>query len=224
MIKFSRVSKKYNAETMALNDVSFNIHPGELVAVVGPSGAGKTTLVRLLIAEEEPSEGTVSIADWEINKIKKKDIPLLRRQIGVVFQDFKLLPQRTAAENVAFALEVVGTESAVIKKIVPEVLRIVGLEKKYHHFPHELSGGEQQRVVIARALAHRPKILIADEPTGNLDIENAEEIMRLFKKINEFNTTVILVTHNLEAVRRLKCRVLSLKDGQLVSDHHNLPA
>ncbi len=223
MIHFSKVSKKYPPDTTAVHDISFTIETGEMVALVGPSGAGKTTLIRLLIAEEAPSNGTISIANWDITNIRRQDIPLLRRQIGVVFQDFKLLPQRTAAENVAFALEVVGTDTATIKKIVPEVLAIVGLEKKHHLFPHQLSGGEQQRVVIARALAHRPKILIADEPTGNLDSGNAQEIIQLLKKINEFKTTVLLVTHNLEAVRRLKTRVLTLENGRLTGDQPHLP-
>lgn len=222
MINFHRVSKQYPPDTTALHEITFSIGAGEMIAIVGTSGAGKTTLIRLLIAEERPTSGTISIADWDIGKIHRKDVPLLRRQIGVVFQDFKLLPQRTAAENVAFALEVVGTDTPTIKKIVPEVLSIVGLDKKHELFPHQLSGGEQQRVVIARALAHRPKILIADEPTGNLDPDNAEEIMRLLKKINEFNTTVLLVTHNLEAVRRLKSRVLRLHEGKLIGDHPHL--
>ena len=218
MINFQSVSKIYPGNITALKEVSFNIAPGEFVSVVGQSGSGKTTVIRLLIAEELPSRGKIVIGDWDITNIHHSEIPILRRQIGVIFQDFKLLPKKTAYENVAFALEVSGVPSLRIKTIVPQVFKIVGLEKKMDRFPKQMSGGEQQRVAIARALIHRPKILLADEPTGNLDSINANEIIELLLKINEFGTTVILVTHNREIVNILKKRVITLDHGHLVSD------
>ncbi|RJO59492.1 cell division ATP-binding protein FtsE [Candidatus Parcubacteria bacterium] len=218
MITFEKVSKFYPHNVVALKDISLTIASGEFVSIVGQSGTGKTTLAKLIIAEERLSEGRLIIGDWDITHIDSKDVPLLRRQIGVVFQDFKLLPQKTLFENVAFALEVSGASHAKIIQIVPQVLKIVGLHHKQDRFPREVSGGEQQRVVIARALVHRPKILVADEPTGNLDAINAHEIVELLLKINSFGTTVVLVTHNREIVNSLRKRVLTLDHGHLVSD------
>lgn len=218
MIKVAGVHKNYSHDSVALRDISFEIEPGEFVSIVGQSGTGKTTLVKLLIAEEKPTKGSIQIGDWDISTIRSHDIPLLRRQIGVIFQDFKLLPKKTTHENVAFALEVAGEPGKRIKEIVPRVLDIVGLSNKKHNFPHELSGGEQQRVAIARALVHRPKILVADEPTGNLDTINTHEIIEILKKINAFGTTVLLVTHNREIVNHLHQRVITLKEGEIVSD------
>ena len=198
--------------------MSLHIEPGEFVSVVGQSGTGKTTLVKVLIAEERPTAGTIEIGGWDITRIPLRDIPLLRRQIGVIFQDFKLLPKRTVRENVSFALEVAGERKDRIRQVVPKVLDIVGLSHKLNRYPHELSGGEQQRVAIARSLVHRPKILVADEPTGNLDSINTQEIIEILKKINEFGTTIMLVTHNREIVNQLRRRVVVLHDGRVVSD------
>lgn len=218
MIRLKNVSKIYHPNTVALDKVNLHIKPGEFVSIVGQSGTGKTTFAKLLYAEVSPSSGAVEIGGWDISRIRSHQIPLLRRQIGVVFQDFKLLPRKTVAENVAFALQVVGARSARIREVLPHVLRIVNLHDKENRYPHELSGGEQQRVAIARSLVHRPKILVADEPTGNLDAINTHEIINLLKKINEFGTTVVLVTHNREVVNKLGKRVITLADGQIVSD------
>ena len=218
LIEFRNISKNYPGQTVALHNVTLNIDKGEFVSIVGQSGTGKTTLVKLLIAEEKPTEGRILLGGWDITTAKAREVPVIRRQIGVVFQDFKLLPRRTVFENVAFALEVAGVTAERIKEIVPQLLKIVGLEHKNDRFPKQLSGGEQQRVVIARALAHRPEILVADEPTGNLDSINTKEIIELLKKINEFGTTVILVTHNREVVNELKRRVVVLDGGRVVSD------
>src|SRR3989339_184207 len=218
MITFEHVSKVYPDGTVAAADLDFAIEPGEFVSIVGQSGAGKTTIARMIIAEEKPTEGKIIIGGWDISHIAASEIPVLRRQIGVVFQDFKLLKRKTVAENISFALEVCGAKRKKINKIVPQVLKIVGLEKKTNKFPDHLSGGEQQRVVIARALVHRPKILVADEPTGNLDSVNTEEIIEILKKINEFGTTILLVTHNRDVVNRLHRRVVTLSGGQISSD------
>ncbi|NIP32371.1 cell division ATP-binding protein FtsE [Candidatus Saccharibacteria bacterium] len=218
MIRFKNVSKIYNPNTVGVQNVSLHIRPGEFVSIVGQSGTGKTTLVKLLIAEERPSKGQIVIGGWDISHIRGSEVPILRRQIGVVFQDFKLLPKKTVFENVAFALEVCGAPRRKMKKIVPQVLKIVGLEDKARRYPRQLSGGEQQRVVIARSLVHRPKILVADEPTGNLDAINTQEIIDLLKKINEFGTTVVLVSHDREVVNALKKRVITLEGGQIVQD------
>jgi len=218
MIVFKDVDKVYKNGVHALKHVSVKIEPGEFVSIVGQSGMGKTTMARLIIAEERASNGTIVIGGWDITDIRYGDVPLLRRQIGVVFQDFKLLPKKTLAENVAFALEVSGATREHIRTVVPQVLKIVGLEQKKDRFPHEVSGGEQQRTVIARALVHRPKILLADEPTGNLDSINAEEVISLLKKINELGATVILVTHNREVVNKLRRRVITIQDGEIISD------
>lgn len=218
MITLDHVSKEFDGDTQALEDINLHIEAGEFVSIVGQSGSGKTTVVRLLIAEIKPTSGSINIGGWDITKIKHRQIPSLRRQIGVVFQDFKLLPKRTVFENVAFALEVAGTTKARIHSIVPQVLSIVDLENKADRYPAQLSGGEKQRVAIARALIHRPKILLADEPTGNLDTLNSKDIIDLLLKINEFGTTVVLVTHGKEIVNSLKKRVITLENGRVVSD------
>ena len=218
MLHFKGVNKIYPGQQVALKEINLDIEPGEFVSIVGQSGTGKTTLVKLILAEERPNKGKIVIGGWDITNIKQNEIPTLRRQIGVVFQDFKLLPRKTLFENVAFALEVAGETQDKIEEIVPQVLKIVGLEKKMHRFPNQASGGEQQRVVVARSLAHRPKILVADEPTGNLDSINSRDIIELLKKINDFGTTVLLVTHNREIVNDLRRRVVTLEDGVVISD------
>ncbi len=218
MIKLVGVSKVYANKIKVLDSVNLAIKPGEFVSIVGQSGAGKTTLVRLLTGEERANSGQVFIGDWDITRLSKREVPFLRRQIGVIFQDFKLLPKKTLEENVAFALEVSGGTRKKINKIVPNVLKIVGLEDKGRRYPNEVSGGEQQRAAIARALVHQPKILLADEPTGNLDAINANEIIDLLLRINKFGTTVVLVTHNKEIVNRLNKRVISMDHGRVSSD------
>lgn len=218
MIHLEGVNKIYRPKIVALKNVNLHIAPGEFVSIVGRSGSGKTTLTKLLIAEERPSEGKIRLGDWDITKIRRGEIPVLRRQIGMVFQDFKLLPKKTVFENVAFAMEVSGAAGGKIRSIVPQVLKIVALPEKIDRYPRELSGGEAQRVAIARALVHRPKILIADEPTGNLDSIHTREIIDLLLKINELGTTVVLVTHNKEVVNSLKRRVISLDRGEIVLD------
>jgi len=218
MITLENVSKAYTKKSRVLKDVSLAVKPGEFVSIVGQSGAGKTTLVRLLTGEELADEGKVLVGDWDITRISRREVPYLRRQIGVIFQDFKLLPKKTLAENVSFALEVCGATPAKIKKIVPSVLKIVGLQDKAGRYPHEVSGGEQQRAAIARALVHQPKMLLADEPTGNLDAINADDIINLLLRINRFGTTVILVTHNKEIVNRLNQRVVTMEQGRVISD------
>jgi cell division transport system ATP-binding protein len=218
MIAFEHVTKTYQHKNVGLEDVSLHIHPGEFISIVGQSGSGKTTLAKLIIAEERPDKGRIIIGGWDITRIPHADVPTLRRQIGVVFQDFKLLPKKTLFENVAFALEVAGESNERIQTVVPQVLKIVGLEQKMDRYPDHISGGEQQRVVIARSLVHRPKLLVADEPTGNLDSINAQEIINLLKKINEFGTTVVLVTHNREIVNMLKKRVITIDHGHIIAD------
>jgi len=218
MIKFRNVSKIYPEETAAVKNVNLHIKPGEFVSIVGQSGTGKTTIARLIIAEEKPTKGKIIVGGWDITSIKNSEIPILRRQIGVVFQDFKLLSRKTVKEKVAFALEVSGAPLKKMKTIIPQVLKVVGLEDKENRFPNQLSGGEQQRVVIARSLVHRPKILLADEPTGNLDAINVQEIIDLLLKINKFGTTVVLVSHNPDVVNRLKRRVITLDQGMIISD------
>lgn len=218
MIKIKNVSKTYHPDIHALRGVSLDVGAGEFVSIVGRSGAGKTTLLRMILADEKPSKGSIHIGGWDITKIKQHDIPLLRRQMGIVFQDFKLLPQKTVFENVAFALEVRGESHGKIITSVPQVLKIVGLEEMFHRYPKQLSGGEKQRVAIARALVNAPKLLVADEPTGNLDSINTKEIIDLLRQINKFGTTVLLVTHNREVVNSLHERVITMENGNIVAD------
>jgi cell division transport system ATP-binding protein len=218
MILLDRVSVIYPNKTVALSGVSLHINPKEFVTVVGSSGAGKSTLIRLLIKEEMPTSGKIIVGSVDYDTIDKANIPYLRRRIGVVFQDFKLLPNLTVYENVAFALEVSGVRTREIKRAVPKILQLVGLSEKSHHYPGEISGGEKQRTAIARALIRNPKILIADEPTGNLDPKNSWDIIELLLKINRFGTTVVLTTHNKDIVDALKKRVITLNRGRIVKD------
>ena len=218
MIKLEHVSKSYTAGIPALNDVSLDIEEGEFVFIVGDSGSGKSTLIKLLLKELEPTEGTITINNKKLNKIKRRQIPKFRRNIGVVFQDFRLLKDRNIYDNVAFAQKVIGESNRSIKKNVPSMLSMVGLAAKYRSYPRQLSGGEQQRVAIARALINEPKILLADEPTGNLDNHNAWEIMKLLEVINSRGTTVVVVTHNLEIVKAMNKRVITMKKGVVVED------
>ena len=219
MILLDRVTKTYGkASKPALNRISVHISAGEFVTLVGTSGAGKSTLLKLLTREEKPSSGKIVVGGIDYDTLRDKHIPLLRRKIGVVFQDFKLLPNRTVFENVAFALEIAGMTSREIKSTVPKVISLVGLEGKEKSFPHQLSGGERQRVAIARAVVRQPKILIADEPTGNLDPKHSWEIVRLLEKINKYGTTVLLTTHNVDIVNKLKRRVITIDHGKITSD------
>ena len=213
MILLDRVTKTYNKSMgSALDRISLHVEPKEFVIVIGQSGAGKTTLLRLLTREEKPTSGKIIVGGIDYDKLKDKDIPLLRRKIGVVFQDFKLLPNRTVFENVAFALEIVGMGSREIEHTVPKVLELVNLMGKEKHMPLELSGGERQRVAIARAVVRQPKILIADEPTGNLDPKHAWDVIKVLEKINRFGTTVLLTTHNQDIVNKLKRRVVTISE------------
>ena len=201
-----------------MQNISLHVEPKEFVIIVGPSGAGKSTLLKLLTREDKPDSGKIIVGGIDYESLRDKEVPLLRRKIGVVFQDFKLLPNKTVFENVAFALEIVGQSNKEIKHTVPKVLEIVGLEGRGGAMPWELSGGERQRVAIARAIVRQPKILMADEPTGNLDPKHAWDVIRVLQKINKYGTTVILTTHNQEIVNKLKRRVVTIKDGQIVSD------
>ena len=218
MISLEHVSKSYAAGIPALNDVNIEIEDGEFVFIVGDSGSGKSTLIKLLLKELDPTEGTISVNGHRLNKIKRRHIPKFRRDIGVVFQDFRLLEDRNVYENVAFAQRVIGESNRAIKKNVPAMLSMVGLAAKYRSFPRQLSGGEQQRVAIARALINEPHILLADEPTGNLDNNNAWETMKLLEEINGKGTTVIVVTHNMEIVKAMNKRVITINKGVVVSD------
>ena len=218
MIKLEHVSKSYSAGIPALNDVNLEIEDGEFVFIVGDSGSGKSTMIKLLLKELEPSEGTIMINGKNLGKIRRRQIPKFRRNIGVVFQDFRLLKDRNVYENIAFAQKVIGESTRNIKKRVPSFLSMVGLAAKYRSYPKELSGGEQQRVAIARALINEPSILLADEPTGNLDNNNAWEIMKLLEEVNDRGTTVIVVTHNMEIVKVMKKRVITVQKGVIVSD------
>ena len=219
MILLDRVTKSYGKNMApALNRVSLFIQPKEFVIMVGTSGAGKSTLLKLLTREEKPTSGKIVVGGIDYDTLKDKDIPLLRRKIGVVFQDFKLLPQRTVFENVAFALEIAGMTNREIKATVPKVVELVGLKGKEDKYPWQLSGGERQRVAIARAVVRQPKILIADEPTGNLDPRHSWDIVRLLEKINKYGTTVLLTTHNVDIVNRLKRRVVTIDGGKITGD------
>lgn len=218
MISFKKVSKIYPPGKAALDAVSLKIPTGSFISIVGQSGAGKSTLLKLLSAEEPPSKGKIIIDGWDITKIKRWQVPYLRRQIGTVFQDFKLLPKRTSYENVAFAMEVGGALTKEIRDTVPQILKLVNLLDKAELYPNEMSGGEQQRTSIARALAYKPQILLADEPTGNLDALHSWDIVQLLIKINKLGTTVLLATHNDDVVNALKKRVVTLNAGRVVSD------
>ncbi|RJO59947.1 cell division ATP-binding protein FtsE [candidate division WS5 bacterium] len=219
MIYLDSITKIYDKSSKkALDNISVHIKPKEFVIFVGLSGAGKSTLTKLITHEEEPTSGKITVGGIDYSSLKKKDLPYLRRKIGVVFQDFKLLPKKTVYENISYALEVAGISNKTIRSRLPQILKMVGLEGKKDAFPRELSGGEKQRVSIARALVHEPKILIADEPTGNLDPKNAWEVIDLLLKVNEYGTTVILTTHNKEIVNALKKRVVTLKNGKLIKD------
>ena len=218
MITSENVSKSYAKGQPALNDVSLHIDKGEFVFIVGNSGSGKSTLIKLLLKELEPTSGTIIVNDQNLGKMKRRKVPKYRRGVGVVFQDFRLLKDRNVYENVAFAQRVIERPNRVIKKRVPEILTLVGLAEKYKSFPRELSGGEQQRVALARALVNRPNILLADEPTGNLDPKNSLEIMKLLEEINERGTTVLVVTHNREIVNSFRKRVITMRKGVIVSD------
>jgi cell division transport system ATP-binding protein len=218
MIKVTNLSKNFGKNVHALKSLDFHIKPGEFVSIVGQSGSGKSTLIKIAIAEEKADKGKMVIGGWDITKIKPREIPTLRRQLGVVFQDFKLLPKKTVFENIAFAMQACGFSVKEIQKTVKQMLSLVGLKGKEDRYPHQLSGGEQQRVAIARSLVHKPKLLVADEPTGNLDSINTREIIDLLKKINELGTTVVLVTHNRDVVNSLKSRVITLDEGVIISD------
>ncbi len=218
MIKLENVTKHYKGEVVALRDASADIQKGEFVFLVGPSGSGKSTFIRLLNKEEEPDEGRIWVAGKEIASLSRWKVPYLRRNIGCIFQDFKLLPTKNVYENVAFALEVIGRPSHVVSSQVPAILELVGLAKKMKNLPHELSGGEQQRVSIARAFVNRPLILLADEPTGNLDPTTSTGIMRLLDRINRTGTTVVMATHDSGIVDTMRRRVIELDRGTIVRD------
>ncbi|MCI2252965.1 cell division ATP-binding protein FtsE [Domibacillus sp. PGB-M46] len=218
MIDMKGVTKKYPNGVTALSSVDVTIKQGEFVYIVGPSGAGKSTFIKLIYREEKPTGGTVTVGGVNIATLKRRSVPALRRKVGVVFQDFKLLPLLTVYENVAFALEVIEEEPAVIRKRVMEVLDLVGLKHKARMLPTELSGGEQQRVAVARSIVNNPKVVIADEPTGNLDPDTSWDIMRLFERINERGTTIVMATHNKDIVNTLRRRVIAIENGRIVRD------
>ena len=218
MIQFDNVTMVYGTGTTALQDVSLQINDGEFAFLVGPSGSGKSTIIKLLTAELHPTKGKVKVNNYDLDRIKKKQIPYMRRTVGVIFQDFRLIRQKTVYENVAFAMRVVGASEKEIRKRVPYVLQLVGLDEKGKRFPDELSGGEQQRVAIARALVNNPSTIIADEPTGNLDPARSLEIMLLLEQINALGTTVLIVTHEADMVNRFHRRVIAIDSGKLVSD------
>ncbi len=218
MIVFENVAKVYDPEVEALKDVSFVIEKGEFVFVVGASGSGKSTLIRLLLKELEPTAGKILVGGRDLGRLKHSKVPMLRRNVGCVFQDFKLLPNRTAAENVAYALKVQGENRNSIRRKVPEVLTLVGLADKMNSLPDQLSGGEQQRVSIARAVVNHPPLLVCDEPTGNLDPDTSVGIMQLLYRINRSGTTILMVTHDREMVDKMRRRVIALEDGRLARD------
>ncbi len=218
MIYFDKVSKVYSDDTLALEEVSFTIQPKEFVSIVGHSGAGKTTLIKMILAEDSPTRGSVMFESINVHKLKHRHIPEYRRKFGTVFQDFRLIPNKTVFENIAFAMEAAGRTDEEIASDVPHVLDLVGLSKKIWSFPHELSGGEKQRVAIARAIVNQPDVIIADEPTGNLDPVNTYEIVQILKKINDLGTTVILTTHNKGVIESIGKRVITMEKGRLVRD------
>ena len=219
MIKFDKVSKTYKDGTHALYDISLEIKDSEFVYIIGPTGSGKSTMIKLLDGEEIPSSGDVIVSDINVGKLKYSKVPLYRRNIGVVFQDFRLLPKKTVFENIAYAMEVVDTPNQILRARVREVLKLVGLADKSNAYPSQISGGQQQRVAIARAIANRPKILIADEPTGNLDPKMSDEIISLFEKINrEEKTTILIVTHDIDSAKRHPKRTIEINSGHLVRD------
>ena len=218
MIELSNVVKTYDPGVKALNGISLKIDDGEFVFLVGPSGSGKSTIIKLLTGEVEPSAGRIMINGFSVSNISNRQIPLMRRTLGVIFQDFRLIENKTVYDNVAFAMRVIGAGEGAIKKRVPYVLDLVGLENKGRRLPHELSGGEQQRVAIARALVNNPSVIIADEPTGNLDPSRSLEIMMLLEQINALGTTVMVVTHEKELVNRFTKRVVAIDEGKIISD------
>ena len=218
MIYFEKVTKMYSDKSLAVSDVSFSVNAGEFLSIVGHSGAGKTTLLKLLLAEEKPTSGKIFFESIDVNALRRSAIPRLRRRIGTIFQDFRLLSGKTSYENIAFAMEAAGKKDSEIDNNVPEVLKLVGLENKAWNFPHELSGGERQRLAIARAIINQPEVLMADEPTGNLDPINTFEVIQILKKINELGTTVILTTHNKGVIDALGRRVITMDKGKLVRD------
>lgn len=221
MIYFDKVSKRYPDDFLALDEISFGVEPSEFVTIVGHSGAGKTTLIKMLIAEDRPTDGSVFFESANIHKLKKRDINKLRRRIGTVFQDFRLIPNKTAYENIAFAMEAAGRTDNEIHSDVPHVLELVDLARKMWSFPGELSGGEKQRVAIARAIVTQPDIIIADEPTGNLDPINTFEIIKILQKIHKLGTTVLLTTHNKGVVDEVGGRVITMEKGKIVRDDKN---
>jgi cell division transport system ATP-binding protein len=218
MIYFDNVTKIFPNNCVALSDISFGVSQGEFISIAGKSGAGKSTLLKLFLAEEKPTKGDIIFEEMSVNKISHSYTPYYRRKIGVVYQDYKLLPQKTVFENVAFTLEILGKSDSEIKRIVPQALELVGILDKAANFPNELSGGEQQRATLARAIVLQPKVLLADEPTGNLDIFTTREIVKLFLKINQLGTAVILATHNREIVNSIQKRVIVLEKGKIIRD------
>ena len=219
MIECSQVYKRYKSGTNALYDINVRVEQGEFIYIIGPTGSGKSTLIKLLDGEEIPTKGTVKVVGIDVGSLKHNQVPIYRRNIGVVFQDFRLLPTKTVFENISYALEVINMKKPQIRTRVKEVMNIVGLSEKGNAFPNELSGGQQQRVAIARAIANRPKILIADEPTGNLDPGKSDEIMELLERINEtYGTTVLMVTHDLTLVNKHRKRTVVLEHGHIVAD------
>lgn len=218
MITFDNVSKIYSDDSRALEDVTFSIDPGEFVSIVGHSGAGKTTLLKLLLIEERPTSGSVFLGETDIHSLSRREISDLRRRIGMIFQDFRLLPQKTAFENISFAMEAAGRDDADIESDVPYALELVGLLDKAWKFPHQMSGGEKQRLAIARAIVNQPDVLVADEPTGNLDPLNTYEVIQILKKINDLGTTVLLTTHNKGVIDSLGKRVITMEKGRITRD------
>lgn len=220
MIKFVNVSKVYPNGAVALEDINLEIEKGELVTLVGPSGAGKTTLTKLILSEEEPTEGTVLFENLSLDMFSDSELTKLRRRVGVVFQDFRLLRNKTAYENIAFAMEAAGKTDEEILSDVPHVLQLVDLQDRMFHFPRQLSGGEKQRLAIARAIINQPDIIIADEPTGNLDAKNTKEVIHILRKINDLGTTVLIATHDVDVIKAVGNRIITIERGRIVNDEH----